>query len=513
MIPHRFAAVLLAVALSCALPALAADDTVRTAAWFEAHRDRPPLLRQFLQRMPKGADLHSHLSGAVYAESYLRLAAENGYCVTTDKLALVPPPCSESDTQVPAGKLSASASATLVDRMSMRNATFAGRSGHDQFFAAFGVFGGVSGDASLQGAMADELVERAAAQHVLHVEVMITFQGSPVRTLAAGLPKFDGNDFSAQLQYLNDQGLGALVEKGRAELAAVEASMRELQHCGTPAAKPGCEVSVRWLQQTTRTGPPEQVFAQLAFAFELARQETHVAGINLVAPEDNAVALRDYRLQMEMIGFLSHRAPDVRIALHAGELTLGLVAPEHLRGHIRDAVTVAGARRIGHAVDIGFEDDARGTLAAMRDRHVAVEICLTSNDAILGVRGRDHPLPDYLAAKVPVVLASDDEGISRIDLGNEYLRAALDYRLGYRVLKQIARNGLEYSFLPGDSLWQDAGRAIVQPACRGQVADVRTPSAACTALLDGSERARRQWVLESEFAKFEKLSDWRNAAR
>ena len=53
----------------------------------------------------------------------------------------------------------------------------------------------------------------------------------------------------------------------------------------------------------------------------------------------------------------------------------------------------------------------------------------------------------FLAHDVPVVLSSDDAGISRIDLTNEYLRAARDYGLDYRVLKAIARNALIYSFL------------------------------------------------------------------
>jgi adenosine deaminase len=76
-----------------------------------------------------------------------------------------------------------------------------------------------------------------------------------------------------------------------------------------------------------------------------------------------------------------------------------------------------------------------------------VEINLTSNDLILNVRGKDHPLPAYRAAGVPIVLSTDDAGVSRIDLTNEYFRAARDYRLGYRELKEIARNSLTYSFL------------------------------------------------------------------
>ena len=56
-------------------------DTERAASWFDSHRNQPPSLRIFLQRMPKGGDIHSHLGGAVYAESYLAWAAEEDFCV------------------------------------------------------------------------------------------------------------------------------------------------------------------------------------------------------------------------------------------------------------------------------------------------------------------------------------------------------------------------------------------------------------------------------------------------
>ena len=43
--------------------------------------------------MPKGGDLHSHLSGAIYAESMIDWAAEDGLCVDTKSLVLQKPPC------------------------------------------------------------------------------------------------------------------------------------------------------------------------------------------------------------------------------------------------------------------------------------------------------------------------------------------------------------------------------------------------------------------------------------
>ena len=98
-----------------------------------------------------------------------------------------------------------------------------------------------------------------------------------------------------------------------------------------------------------------------------------------------------------------------------------------------------------------------------------VEINLSSNEGILGVKGAAHPFPIYRAAHVPVALSTDDEGVSRIDLTHEYVRAALDYRLSYADLKQLARTGMEHDFLPGASLWarpDDFDRA--GSACKGQ---------------------------------------------
>ena len=69
---------------------------------------------------------------------------------------------------------------------------------------------------------------------------------------------------------------------------------------------------------------------------------------------------------------------------------------------------------------------------------------------ILGVRGKDHPLTAYRGATVPIALSTDDAGVSRINLTNEYFRAARDYPLGYRDLKQIARTSIEHAFL-GDA--------------------------------------------------------------
>ena len=68
-------------------------DTVITAAAFEATRDDRTALRAFLHRMPKGGDLHTHLSGAVYAERFIAWAAEQGLCVDLRNVVLAKSQC------------------------------------------------------------------------------------------------------------------------------------------------------------------------------------------------------------------------------------------------------------------------------------------------------------------------------------------------------------------------------------------------------------------------------------
>jgi adenosine deaminase len=140
----------------------------------------------------------------------------------------------------------------------------------------------------------------------------------------------------------------------------------------------------------------------------------------------------------------------------------------------------------------------------MAQRKVAVEICLTSNDVILGVEGANHPLQEYLAHGVPVALATDDQGVSRSDMTHEYLRAVETYKFSYTNLKRMARESLEHSFLAGESLWRPGGDFQAVAACTADRPDTEKNSAACQKFLDGSERARVQWELEGAFAKFER---------
>ena len=496
-------------------PAQSQTGEARAARAFQAAvHEGPPALRAFLDQFPKGADLHVHLSGAVYAETLIRDAGEDGLCVDPAALSFAKPPC--TPPLVEAAQLPANQKLydRLIDAFSIRSfVPTSGFNAHDQFFATFDRFGGLN--KKHVGEWVDEVASRAAAQNQQYVELMETPAFSHAAQIAHEIgwkiagPEPTREDFAQLRQKLLDHGLRDEVATDRVDVLKAELAQRMIEHCDTPQAAPACKVEVRYIYQVLRGYAPEQVYAQTLLGFETvqASMEAHepgFMGINFVMPEDGFLSMRDYTLQMKMLDYLHSVYPKVHISLHAGELMQGLVPPEGLRFHIRQAVELGHAERIGHGVDVMFEEDARGLLKEMAKKHVMVEINLSSNEAILGVKGAEHPFPLYRAAHVPVALSTDDEGVGRIDITGEYVRASLDYHLSYQDLKQLARTGMEHNFLPGESLWA-APDVFTNPvtACKGQTLGSDKPSAGCKAFLEGSEKAAAQWELERRFRAFE----------
>jgi adenosine deaminase len=491
----------------------------RTALAFLSTASKgPAALHAFLQDFPKGADLHVHLSGAVYAETFLKDAAEDGLCVDKVALKLAKPPCAGKQLIAVKELLGNMTPENqdlydrLLDAFSMRSfVATPSFSGHDEFFATFARFSGLS--PTHVGEWVDEVASRAAAQNQQYMELMETPPFGHAAQVAHGIGWIP--DLAKMRQALLAKGVLDEVAADRAHVRTAEAQRKALEHCGTAQATPACGVETRYIYQVLRGFPPEQVFAQTLLGFETvkAAMEAHeqgkahehgFVGINFVMPEDGYISMRDYELQMKMVEYLHSVYPKVHISLHAGELAPGLVPPEGLRFHIREAVELGHAERIGHGVDVMYEDHAGQLLKELADRHAMVEINLSSNEGILGVEGDAHPFPLYLAAHVPVALSTDDEGVSRIEITHEYTRAALDYHLTYPDLKQLARTGMEHNFLPGDSLWAKPDKfAEANGACKGEELGGAHPLDGCKRFLDGSEKAAAQWELERRFREFE----------
>lgn len=475
----------------------------RTARYFESIRKSPPQQLAFLLKMPKGGDLHNHLSGSVYAERYIEWAADKGLCVNQGTMVLSEPPCSVTSGQVAAGTALTNPVLyrQMVDAWSMRFWQFSGQNGHDQFFDTFGKFGVATYGQT--GQMLADAVSRAAKGRVSYLELMLTPDGGMASQIGQK-NVWDGN-FETSLTKLKGAGISKAVAAGITNLQMAEAEKNKILHCGTPQADPGCSVTIRYIAQVSRGSALGVVYAQMVTGFELANNPTSkVVALNLVQAEDGLAAMQNFSLHMQMLNYLKPLYPNAHITLHAGELAPGGVPPDGMTFHIRESVMIGQAERIGHGVDIMHEDDPYGLLKEMARRNVLVEICLTSNDVILGVSKEQHPLATYMQYGVPVALATDDEGVSRSEISREYLKAAEEQGLGYVQLKTIARNSLQYSFLPGMSLWSDARKFVAASQCRSDLQNMTVVSDGCRQFLAGSDKARLQWKLEEDFRTFEK---------
>lgn len=481
-------------------PAPVASSAQKTARYFESIRNQPLLLHAFLQQMPKGGDLHNHLSGAVYAESFIKFAVQDGLCVDRTALALTQPPCDPANGKPPASVALQDSTlyGHLLDAFSMRQFVAGAESGHDHFFATFGKFGPATNGHTAE--MLAEARSRAAAGHLQYMETMFNPDGGAAAHLGASLGWND--DLSKLRDHLLSGGLPKIVADAGKFLDDTEKKEQEELHCGQPQADPGCNVQARYLYQVARGLPKEMVFAQILAGFEMASKDFRVVGLNLVMPEDAYLPIHDFNLHMRMLDFLHSLYPKVHVTLHAGELTQNLVPPEELF-HVRASIEKGHAQRIGHSVDVMQEPNPEALLRIMASENVLVEICLTSNDVILNVTGNHHPLPMYLKFGIPVALATDDPGVSRGDITQEFERAAETYQLKYLELKKFARASLEYSFLPGDSLWKNAAASVRVAACSPDNISAAKPSAGCAAMLAASEKARTQWKLEEALADFE----------
>lgn len=405
--------------------------------------------------MPKGGDLHYHLSGGVYAEDLLNWAAEDDLCIDTERFAILADmseaACATEESLRPAGEVlrDATLARRLINAVSMRD--FVPETDwalHDQFFSTFYR---MAHTPKRLGESLASVVRRAAMQNVSYLEVMdpyaLDFVEWAEETTDAATPQamyaeMEAAGLAERLAATQDRlsrTIDAAVDRKNALLA-----------CGSEEAEPGCGVEVRFLYLALRTRPPAGTFAGFILGYAMAESSPHFVGLNLAGPEDAPVALNDYELHMAMLDFLWQKEGPRSIALHAGELKLGLVPPRHMRDHIRKAIDIGHARRIGHGVSIAHEAEVFDLLRRMREAEIAVETNLTSNATLIEYPLAEHPFTLYRDFGVPTVLSTDDEGVFRTDLTNEYQKAVTLFELEYADLKRLSFDSIRYGFLAAD---------------------------------------------------------------
>jgi adenosine deaminase len=488
----------LVLALFLFAPGAIADER-STARRFEEARNDEPSLIAFLRAMPKGADLHNHVGGSLYPEDGLRVAVRDGlfFDPATNTFRTAP-----TTGSVPASRLLQDdrLRSQWLDATGARGAAPGPAGGHDHFFRAFNPLLSAWNKASDAEAIAS-VVRRARRQNIQYLELMNSPGGEALGRVQSAAP-VDASPAEA-LEKIKPR-IDDYVASARAELDAWDREVAA--QVGVPPPLSGADrpITVRYLVSAFRLQPDARVFATWAAAFALMRADPRVVGVNLVAPEDDPRAQERFDPQMRLLDFLWRRFEHPNITLHAGELNLFLAPLEDLTNHIRRSIEIGHARRIGHGTAVAWEDDCPGLLRKMRDEGIAVEICPTSEAIIQGAEGDRHPFLLYRRAGVPLTLNTDDEGVARTNLTMEFVRSVRSWNLRYADVKELARNSLEYSFLPGESLFERHDYRRPRPPFRRLREHGWTPTTEEAKRLAASDRATVQARLERAFVKFER---------
>lgn len=439
-------------------------------------------LRQFFAEMPKGGDLHNHLTGSAYAETYFEIACNNQMYadLTTGKLYDDQKPHPESAVNLSWDMPDLhNIRMTLIDKWSIRNfQPYKCALGPDEyFFGEFGLFSAAANEEEDLIRIAHELKVRAIEENILYLEIIGTSPSMPIVSLdlyeqcnnyiKQGYRAYCNGEKSEEdfMNILSDvysqleisDNVDNAVEQYVQQIERIdhESSAGRVLPTDTSCLE-GKSLTVRYQGYASRNQEPMDVFTQLYIVHKAMIKSNLIVGCNIVAAENSEKSMVYYKAHMLMFKVLrkklfeSHK-DKVHTSLHAGELTIGLIRPEHMTYHINDAVNIALADRIGHGVDIPFEHNSYSILREMRDRDIAVEINLTSNEFILGEKGDSHPFKIYKDAGVPMVICTDDPGILRTSLTEEYALAAYRYDLSYEDIKEISRNAIVYSFLDSET--------------------------------------------------------------
>src|ERR1043165_1239717 len=482
--------------VSCSLSMAESASERATAAYFTSIQTQPKKLSRFLHDMPKGGDLHNHLGGVSMAENMLRYAQQDSLCINSRNFSI------QSDLNCP-NQLSIAQIQKfpilynqLIDAWSMHHFRPDKESGHDHFFATFIKYLPIL--MKHRAEMVNEAVERACQENLSYLELMIMPDDDKSGLLGSQIA-WDNNLESLREKLLKS----GVLPIARDISKKLDSYQKPLQTFLNGPGKQLCpDFKLRYLYQVLREQPRSQVFAQLLTGFEVASRDPRIVGINRVQAEDGKISMRGYSLQMRMIGFLHRHYPKVKISLHAGELVPGLVPMNGLRFHIREAIQSAQANRICHGVDIRYEDHVLQLLQEMAKKQILVEINLSSNAAILNVKDQQHPILLYRLHQVPVALSTDDEGVLRTNLTEQFKIAVTNYHFSYLTFKQLARNSILYSFLPRASLWQDAHYQYPVLSCKNSLSSGQL-SSSCQDFLASNEKANSEWKLEQQFLKFE----------
>jgi adenosine deaminase CECR1 len=409
---------------------MAAPSAQAAERWFEDVKAgaTPEQLYRFLYALPKGGDLHNHLTGAVRSEWFwdAALAAEaRGYVYYTRVRIENCAPYGHNEfggaralllfKDIQAStfeKLDACAKSEFKRLQDLdareKPAWLASMrldqpyEGRDEFFDA--IWDRINDMLQNPYLICDVLLRNMQAFGREGVVYLETQQG------VEGAVKPDGSPYTVD------------------EVVAIYR-----QFLASPAAR-ATGVEVRFQNALLRFTPNAEQHLRELYAITDRYRDLYV-GVNMVGREDND---KGYPLRfLPVLRELRHRYPDINLSIHAGEV-------DEPNFHVRDTLLL-GAQRIGHGVNLITDPE---TMIRMRYGPYMVEINLISNLLLEYVSNySQHPFPEYLRTGIPVALSTDDRGMWDSNMSDEFYVAVKEFNLSWEEIVKLGRNSLYYSFV------------------------------------------------------------------
>lgn len=428
-------------------------------SYFEKIRNNEAALTAFFSQMPKGGDLHHHYSGSVYAEPILEYAITENFYLNIETMMVAREKPSYGNWEQfsilkSKGQLD-EYKQKIMHKWSVKDYNYVDYPSDKLFFEAFEKFMPAADEMFRSGLL--ELKNRALKENLSYIETQLSTISAPVSMdelvkLNPQLRELATKKDEKAIMKLLDEIYKELIKKDVAAYAK-DFNTNFVGKMHSDLKIDDDHFTMRYQNFVLRFMDPTELFKNLIVAFISAETSSLMAGVNIVSPEDGETSMKDYWLHMMMFKYCHSRFPDVKYTLHAGELTLGSVQPEDLTWHIRSAVYDAGANRIGHGVDMAYEEQSYELLRYMAKNKIAIEINLVSNEFILKVKENRHPITLYREFGVPIVISTDDAGILRTNMTEQYVLLAKRYKdISYSDIKQYVYNSINYSFIKETSV-------------------------------------------------------------
>ncbi len=414
---------------------IAAASVQTRADWFDDFKQQatPRELYTFLYAMPKGGDLHNHLSGAGLSKWWYDLAVDEsrngGYRYYT-KVKI-------NNCRV-FGSNEFGSSPYLVRLRNIQQSTYDRLDDCEKseykpladleeeeklaWYNSIRLDKDYEGRQEFFGRHWQRLNELSANPHLiaeLLVKNMQAFGREGLLYLETqsgvlGYKKPDGSDFSPE----------DVADIYRARLTKDDA-----KETG---------VTVRLQQSILRFHPKAVEMLDFVYRFVDKNRDLYV-GVNMVGREDND---KGFPLRfLPKLRELRRQIPKVALSIHGGEV-------DEPNAHVRDTLLL-GAERIGHGVNLISDPD---TMLLMRNGPYLVEINLISNLRLEYVQDyAQHPFPEYLRFGIPVALSTDDRGMWDSNMTDEYLVAVKEFNVSWDELVSMGRNSLQHGFMDADT--------------------------------------------------------------